>query len=181
MLWDYAFLGFDTQKRLWFIDYFGPRNENMGVQFGKNIIIKNGHGFQYQWSDEDRTGKFWHIREVILAQHVKQIYIDDNDNIIIEFKELNSNDKVPDKFSFIRYAYHLGNGLGFVEFYDESNNKIHVINNKFIIVENLNHKTVGVYPKIRFHADRNDIDQVIVTNFVCIIKGRNDHRNSTNV
>jgi hypothetical protein len=77
----------------------------------------------------------------------------------------------PSNFSYLVYAYSLMTSRGFVEFYDASNKPLGRINEKWIIAENLNRKTIGEYPNIRLRVERGDIAKIIVTKSAVIIQG----------
>ena len=44
MFWEFADLGFDTGKKLWFIQFYDETNKSVGSYFARNIIAVKGFG-----------------------------------------------------------------------------------------------------------------------------------------
>jgi len=168
--WSWADVGFDTAKKLWFVRL----NNHKGmvqIFIAKSIILKNGYAVQYQWPDEGpREG--WHVRERIYATEVKSIEYDSNGNLIVDSVRIEALDEeTPQNFSYLCYAYSLKTSRGFVEFYDATNKLLKKINEKWIIVENLNRKTIGEFPHIRLRVERENIKKILITKSAVIIEG----------
>ena len=168
--WSWADVGFDTAKKLWFVRL----NNHKGmvqIFIAKNIILKNGYGVQYQWPDEGpRDG--WHVRERIYANEVKSIEYDADGNLVVDSVRVEAmNEDIPQNYSYICYAYSLKTSRGFVEFYDANNKLLKKINEKWIIVEDLNRKTIGEFPQIRIRVERENIRKILVTKSAVIIEG----------
>lgn len=187
-LWEFADIGFDTMKRLWFLQLFDSVNANVGFYTAKNVMMTGGCAIQYQWKDL-QARPFWHVRERFLASEVDGFQIDMKGNLIINFKRATrdeiasrADDQPPKNFAYMQYAYHLTTKetgteidrapMGFVEFCSESGEVIKRLNNKWIIIEGVPRKTTGELPKIRIRVDRKDIDRVLVTRSSIVIMGR---------
>jgi len=185
-LWEFADIGFDTQKKLWFVQLFDSVNANVGFYTAKNIIMMGGCAIQYQW--KDMQGRpFWHVRERFLASEVEGFHIDMRGNLVVNFKKNNGAETadaedVPSMYSFLQYAYHLTSKetpaasdmapMGFVEFCNENGTVLKRLNNKWIIVEDANRKTVGEFPKVRIRIDFKDITRIVVTRSAVVITGK---------
>jgi len=182
-LWEFADVGFDTGKRLWFVQLFDSINQNVGFYTAKNVIINNGCAIQYQWKDL-QARPFWHVRERFMASEVDGFQIDMKGNLVINFKRNHGEDdgQIPKNFASLQYAYHLTtketpqsvdrSPMGFVEFLDQSGEVIGRLNNRWIIVEDVVRKTVGELPKIRIRVERKDIGNVIATRSSVIIMSK---------
>jgi len=167
--WSWADIGFDTEKKLWFLRL----NNHKGIVKifrAKRIIIKNRNGVQYQWPEKDRES--WHVRERIFANEVRTIHYDKDRNLIVNsIKAETPNQKIPESYSYVTYAYSLKTGRGFVEFYDKENQLLKKISEKWIIVEGLNRKTIGKFPHIRLRVERKDIRKILFTKTAVVITG----------
>jgi hypothetical protein len=186
-LWEFADVGFDTGKKLWFVQLFDSVNQNVGFYTAKNVTINGGCGIQYQWKDTQGR-PFWHVRERFLASEVEGFQIDVKGNLSIYFrrssKNIDFNDDVPKKFAYLQYAYHLTTKetaqsfdqapMGFVEFCNENGEILARLNNKWIISEDVQRKTVGELPRIRVRVDEQDIGKIIVTRSSVVIVGKQD-------
>jgi len=185
-LWEFADLGFDTQKKLWSVQLFDSLNANVGYYTAKKVILNGGCAIQYQWKDAQGSPA-WHVRERFLATEVESFQIDVEGNLAIEFKKRTTTtnnrvesekDAVPPGFKYLVYAYHLRSKeshiapMGFVEFYDEANHLIRRINNKWIIVEDVPRKTIGEFPGLRISVEGKDIEKINVTRSSIVIIGR---------
>ena len=164
--WIYGDLGFDTQKKLWFIDLYSPKGP-AGVIFAKSVVLINGSGHQYQWTDQRGA---WHIRERIYKEDVEKLLLEGSE-LKIFFKISNYTAEVPEDYDYLTYAYSLKNGMGFIEFY-KGDKMIKKIRDKYIIVSDLNHRTIGKYPNIRLRAEKTDVSSIIVTKTAILILGR---------
>ena len=49
--WEFADLGFDTGKKLWFVQFYNGINENVGTYYARGVDITGGWAAQYQWKD----------------------------------------------------------------------------------------------------------------------------------
>ena len=188
--WEVGDVGFDTEKKLWFIQLYNDINQNVGTYMAKAVILKRGNAFQYEWKDAQGRA-FWHVRERFFADQVESIGVDPTGaNVTINFKDDEPNQPghenppgqdVPMEFHHLHYAFHLSNKeiavgnkapFGFVEFYDISGKLIYVINNRWIMVEGVERKSVGTYPSIRLRIDRKDVWRILTTRTVVIIQGK---------
>lgn len=79
---------------------------------------------------------------------------------------------MPSEYRYIHYAFHLsskeiavGNKapLGFVEFYGVTGKRTHAINNRRVLTEGIDRKSVGVYPHIRLRIERKDRGRILTT------------------
>lgn len=177
--WEFADLGFDTGKKLWFIQFYDETNKSVGSYFAKNVTISRGSAFQYEWKD-NQGRPFWHVRERFFASEVQGFTITPSGSVNVEFKPGSETDvgAVPEDFAYLTYAYHLSNKeagqrapMGFVEFFNANGDLLRRINNRWIIIEDVGRKTTGDYPKIRLRIDRKDIENVIATRTTIIIQG----------
>ncbi|MDA4123154.1 MAG: hypothetical protein OK456_08260 [Thaumarchaeota archaeon] len=176
--WEFADLGFDTGKKLWFIQFVNDVNQNVGSYFAKSVTLNKGRAIQYQWKDSQGR-PFWHVRERFFADEIEGFVVDPAGAITINFKgEDDAEDMQPPKdFAYLLYAFHLSNKegekapTGFVDFYNAKGEIIRGFNNRWIIIEGADRRTVGEFPKIRLRADRKDVGDVIVTRSAIIITG----------
>ena len=186
-LWEYADLGFDTEKKLWFVQFFNDSGQNTGAYMAKTVFFKSGDAIQYQWKDS-KGRPFWHVRERFFPDEIEKIDIDTKGHdLTIIFKQRRgsaSAEVVPKDYAYILYAFHLANKegsaenrppTGFVEFYGTDGRLISRFNNRWIAIEGANRKTVGDFPKIRVRVERNDVGNIILTDTVAIIQGRPKH------
>jgi hypothetical protein len=182
-LWEFADIGYDTDKKLWFVQLFDSVNQNVGFYTAKNILIKNGCAIQYQW--KDMQGRpFWHVRERFQSSEVEGFQIDMKGNLAINFKRNHGEDDnhIPKNFAYLQYAYHLTtketpqsvdrSPMGFVEFCNQNGEIIGRLNNRWIIVEDANRRTTGELPKIRIRIERKDIGRIIASRSTVIIMGK---------
>ena len=182
-LWEFADIGFDTGKKLWFVQLFDSVNQNVGFYTAKNVMINSGCAIQYQW--KDMQGRpFWHVRERFQSSEVEGFQIDMKGNLVINFKKNHGeNDgQVPKNFAYLQYAYHLTtketpqsidrSPMGFIEFFDQDGEIIGRLNNRWIIVEDVNRRTTGELPKIRIRIERKDIGRIMVSRSSVIIMGK---------
>lgn len=191
--WEFGDVGFDTEKKLWFVQLFNEVNQNVGTYLARSIVMKKGNAAQYQWKDLQGRA-FWHVRERFLAEQIESIAVaPDGSSVTLYFKDDQPDPDaprapegvegapVPVEFDHIHYAFHLSNKeiavgnrapFGFLEFYDASGNLVYVINNKWIVIEGLDRKTVGAYPKIRLRIDRKDVERIITSRTVVIVQGK---------
>lgn len=179
--WEFADLGFDTGKKLWFVQFYNGVNENVGTYFARSVDITGGWAAQYQWKDA-KGAPFWHVRERFYATEIERLSIDPGGGTItLVFKEEGAQapeEKIPPDYSYILYAYHLSSKdsgrapMGFVDFYGSDGSHLGRVENRWIIVESLNRKTFGDYPGVRIRADRKDIGSVTLSSTAIIIKGK---------
>jgi hypothetical protein len=177
--WEFADLGFDTGKKLWFIQFYDEANKSVGSYFARNITISKGSAAQYQW--KDTQGRvFWHVRERFFAREVEGFMISPSGNVTITFKAGADTDAgaVPEEFAYLTYAYHLSNKeeserapMGFVEFFNAKGDLLRRVENRWIIIEDASRKTTGEYPKIRLRMERKDVKNIIVTRSAIILQG----------
>jgi hypothetical protein len=179
--WEFADLGFDTAKKLWFIQFYNETNENVGTYFANDVTLDRGKGVQYQWKDAQGR-PFWHVRERFFASDIASFSIDPaGGKITLTFgREDDKEDRagVPPEFSYLLYAYHLSSKdggrapMGFIEFYDPSGALLRRLENRWIIIEGLRRKTVGEFPKIRMRAESRDVGTILVTQTAVVVQGK---------
>jgi hypothetical protein len=183
-VWEFGDVGFDTEKKLWFIQLYNEVNQNVGTYMGKSVVLKRGRAAQYQWKDAQGRA-FWHVRERFFADEIENVSIDPAGVMLtISFKEgreKGEDGSAPDDYSYILYAFHLSNKevakgnkppLGFVEFYSSGGELVRRLNNRWIVVEDVDRRSVGDYPKIRLRIDKKDIQRVVTTRSAVIIQGK---------
>ncbi len=179
MFWEFADLGFDTGKKLWFVQFYDETNKSVGSYFARTITINKGSAAQYQWKDTQGR-PFWHVRERFFADDVEGFSVDPSGNVAVTFKDAPQREAgaVPEDFAYLTYAYHLSNKednqrapMGFVEFYSSGGDLLGRINNRWIIVEDVGRKTTGEYPKIRLRMERKDVKNIVVTKTAIILQG----------
>lgn len=187
-LWEFADVGYDTQKKLWFLQLFDSVNAGVGFYTAKNVVLTGGCAAQYEW--KDLQGRpFWHVRERFLATEVEGFQIDMKGNLVINFKkkrelDLGDGKEVPKSYAYLQYAYHLTtketaqsfdlSPMGFVEFCSESGEVIGRLNNRWIIVEDVFRRTTGELPKIRIRVEAKEIGKLLVSRSAVIIVGKKD-------
>jgi len=168
--WLWADIGFDTAKKLWFVNLFNFGGLTQSF-VARNIIMKNGYGAQYQWPDQGPNG-IWHVRERIFASDVKTIEYDEKGNLVIDSVRVEAvEDVIPDDYAYLTYAYSLKTSRGFVEFYNANNKPVWRINERWILIEDLNRKTIGEYPHIRIRVEKADVRKITVTKTAIMIQG----------
>jgi hypothetical protein len=179
--WEFADLGFDTGKKLWFIQFYNGTNENVGTYFARSVNITRGRAAQYQWKDA-KGAPFWHVRERFYATEVEKLAMDPMGGAMtLVFKGEEApleEEKVPSEFAYLLYAYHLTSKekgrapMGFVDFYGSDGSLVGRVENRWIIIEGVDRKTFGEYPGVRIRIDRNDIGVVTMTRTAIIIEGK---------
>jgi hypothetical protein len=179
--WEFADLGFDTGKKLWFLQFYNGKNENVGTYFAKSLSLSGGRAAQYEWKDA-QGGPFWHVRERFFAAEVEKFTIDPAGGTIrLSFRDEQGQEDdttAPAEFAYLLYAYHLSSKdggrapLGFVEFYDPKGGLIQRVDNRWILIEGLDRRTFGEFPQIRLRVEGNDVGHIVVTPTVIIIQGK---------
>ncbi|HUI00177.1 MAG TPA: hypothetical protein VLX56_00945 [Nitrososphaerales archaeon] len=179
--WEFADLGFDTGKRLWFLQFYNGRNENVGTYFANSVSLAGGRAAQYEWKDS-QGGPFWHVRERFFAAEIEKFSIDPTGGTIkLNFRgeqEQEEDTAAPAEFAYLVYAYHLTSKdggrapLGFVEFYDSKGGLIQRVDNRWILIEDLDRRTSGEFPHIRLRVEGDAVGRVIVTPTAIIIQGK---------
>ena len=192
-LWEFADVGFDTGKKVWFLQLFDSLNQNVGFYTAKNISMNRGCAIQYQWKDTQGR-PFWHVRERFMASEVEGFNLDMKGNLIVNFKKDDHNghnnggngstgtlqSSIPKNFSYLQYAYHLTSNPsnenkapnGFVEFCNDQGEVISRVNNKWIIIEDVNRRTSGEFPKIRIRIERKDVGRILLSRSTIIIMSK---------
>jgi hypothetical protein len=179
--WEFADVGFDTGKKLWFIMFSDEKNQNVGSYFARNITLTGGSAIQYQWKDSQGRA-FWHVRERFFAEDIEGFSIEPG-SISIKFRPGRTPDslKIPDDYSHILYAYHLTNKednarapTGFMDFVNVRGDVIQRVNNRWIVIEDLSRKTSGEYPKIRLRIDKKDVKNIILSKTTIIVQGNGE-------
>ena len=179
--WEFADLGFDTGKKLWFLQFYNGTNENVGTYFAKNLSLTGGRAAQYQWKD-GQGGPFWHVRERFFATEIEKFSIDPaGGSIKLNFRKEEAgeiDEAPPAEFSYLLYAFHLSSKdggrapMGFVEFYDARGGLIRRIDNRWIIIEGLDRKTSGDFPEIRLRVEGDGVGRITVTRTAIILQGK---------
>jgi hypothetical protein len=169
--WAWADLGFNTRSGVWFLSLFDYSGFIEDYQ-APEIILKGDSGVQYQWPESGEK-PMWHIRERIFSGEVGSIDYDEHGNLVVE-RAASTNapsEEAPENFDSITYAYSLSTAMGFIEFRD-GGKVVRRIDNRWIAVENLAHRTVGKFPNIRLMAKQEDIKNIIVTDTCIVIQGK---------
>lgn len=92
---------------------------------------------------------------------------------------------MPSEHRHIHYAFHLsskeialGNKapLRFVEFRGVTGKLTHAINNKLVLTEGIDQKSVGVYQHLRLRIERKDRGRILTTRTAVIIQGKQSSR-----
>jgi len=60
---------------------------------------------------------------------------------------------------------------GYVEFLDKNGKALRRINERWIIVEGLDRRTIGEYTHMRLRVEREEIKTILVTKIAAIISG----------
>ena len=173
--WEFADLGFDTGKKLWFVQFYNGVNENVGTYFARSVDITKGRAAQYQWKDA-KGAPFWHVRERFYATEIERLSIDPAGGAItLVFKGGGDATRPegsvpPDYFAYLLYAYHLTSKetsgrapMGFVEFYGSERLRRRAGREPLDNYEGVSRKTVGDYPGVRIRVDREDIGSVTLS------------------
>jgi hypothetical protein len=178
--WEFADLGFDTGKKLWFVQFYNAGNENVGTYFARTVVISKGWAAQYQWKDA-KGGPFWHVRERFYASEIERLSMDPGGGTLtIVFKEDGADEPqvtVPTDFAYLLYAYHLTSKdagrapMGFVEFFGPDGSSLGRVDNRWIIIEGVERRTSGDYPSVRIRVERKDIGTITVSGTTIIVKG----------
>jgi hypothetical protein len=158
--WVWADIGYHPRRKIWFVDL---HNEQGSVQifYANSIIIDRVPSIQYQWSETGRI--FWHVRD---------IEFDDEGNLVVHsLSIMMQKEKIPSSYSYLAYAFSLQTSKGFVEFYDKNNELLTTLTHKWIVIEDLERRTIGKYPNIRITAKKTDIKEIIATKSTIIIIG----------
>ena len=177
---EFADLGFDTEKRLWFIQFYNETNQSVGTYFANDVVLDRGRAMQYQWKDSQGS-PFWHVRERFFATEIVNFSLDPAGGrmtLVFEDDEEDEGAKIPPEFAYLLYAYHLSSKdtgrapMGFVEFYDADSVLLRRFENRWIIIEGLRRRTFGEFPNIRIRAERVDVGTIMSTQTAIIIQGR---------
>ncbi len=179
--WEFADLGFDTGKKLWFVQFYNAGNENVGTYFARTVVISKGWAAQYQWKDS-KGGLFWHVRERFYASEIDRLSMDPSGGALtIAFKEDGADEpevSIPTDFAYLLYAYHLTSKdlgrapMGFVEFFSPDGSPLGRVENRWIIIEGVERRTSGEYPGVRIRVDKKDIGAITVSDTAIIVKGK---------
>lgn len=183
-IWEFGDLGFDTDKKLWFVQVTNETNQNVGTYMAKNVSLKGGRAAQYEWKDAQGRA-YWHVRERFFTHEIDTIGVDPSGaKLTVSFNDSTTegdNEEAPKEFAYLLYAFHLFNKeavkgnrapLGFVEFYGANGELIRRLNNRWIIVEDIDRKSVGEYPKIRLRIEGKDVERIITTRTALVIQGK---------
>ena len=183
-VWEFGDIGFDTEKKLWFVQLYNDVNQNVGTHMGRRVVIKHGRAAQYEWKDGQGRA-FWHVRERFFADEIESISLDAGAEVLTvvfrENPERNDEVSIPEEYAYILYAFHLsskemakGNKppLGFLEFYTANDKLLKRLNNRWILIEDLDRRSVGEYPSIRLRIDKKDVDRIITTRTSVVVQGK---------
>jgi hypothetical protein len=182
-IWEFGDVGFDTDKKLWFVQLTSETNQNVGTYMGKGIALKGGRASQYEWKDSQGRA-YWHVRERFFAHEIESIGVDPaGTKVTITFKDADAgqDEDAPKEFSYLLYAFHLFNKeiakgnrapFGFVEFYDARGELVKRLNNKRVVVEDIERKSVGEYPKIRLRIEGKDVGKILTTKTTVVVQGK---------
>jgi hypothetical protein len=183
-VWEFGDIGFDTEKKLWFVQFYNDANQNVGTHMGKRVVIKHGRAAQYEWKDGQGRA-FWHVRERFFADEIESISLDAGAEVLTvvfrENPERNDEVSIPEESAYILYAFHLsskemakGNKppLGFLEFYTANDKLVKRLNNRWILIEDLDRRSVGEYPSIRLRIDKEDVHRIITTRTSVVVQGK---------
>jgi hypothetical protein len=159
--WMFANVGFDTGRRLWMIEFYGPQGQWLGTTHAIAVEIVGGRAKQFEWHDEQ--GQFWHVRERIYPEGLVQIEQEPTTDPLLRpgriklmYERLPSSDYQPSGWAAIEYAYDLKTSRGFVEFLDGNGTLLARLADRWIVAEDVRRTTVGEYPHIRIHVEAVD-------------------------
>ena len=62
--------------------------------------------------------------------------------------------------------------LGFLEFYTANDKLVKRLNNRWILIEDLDRRSVGEYPSIRLRIDKEDVHRIITTRTSVVVQGK---------
>lgn len=174
-VWELADLGYETSKRLWFLQMTGPRNEPAGMIFARSVKIDGGLAHEYGWKDT-RGSPGWHVRERFYNEDVQDVLTDGwrdgaFDNLTIRFAPRGKiQPPIPKEYNYVCYAYKLRTGKGFVEFFKDGK-KIQFIDDKLVIVEGIQRQTAGEIGDLRLKVPRESIAEIVMTESAVILRG----------
>jgi hypothetical protein len=179
--WEFADIGFDTGKKLWFIQFYNAINENVGTYFARSLSLGGGRASQYQWKDA-QGAPFWHVRERFYAAEIERFAIDPTGGsitLVFSKEDAQRHDgNVPSEFTYLVYAYHLSSKdvgrapMGFVEFYNSDGLSIGRVDNRWLIIEGVDRRTFGEFPNIRLRVERDNIEKITVTRTTIVLQGK---------
>lgn len=89
--WTWGDLGFDTAKKLWFVDLHDYKG-SVKMFLARDIVLKDGPGIQYEWPDKGPR-EFWHVRERFYANEVRSIGYDESGTLVVEFVKVEALDE----------------------------------------------------------------------------------------
>jgi hypothetical protein len=188
--WARGQLGFNTQRELWFVDYFDRKGQSAGFNMARHVDIRHGTTYHAAWPDnglnpdgspDPNRRDFYHIREEFRAELVKRVAIEDS-TIVVEFVR----GKMPDELSepptplhddavAVQMAYSTADGRGFVEEVDRNGLVLRRLDQKWLMTENLTQATVGSWQPdraIRLRTERADFLGYVITGTTCVIVGK---------
>jgi hypothetical protein len=169
--WQWADVGFSPRSKLWFVQLFDYAGLVETYQ-SREIVLSSGTGIQYEWPQRGPRA-IWHVRERIFPRDVKKVRYDEQGSLVVDHAIQSATDQtIPSSFATVTYAYSLTTGRGFVEFRDKDGVVTKKVDDKWIAVENLSHKTVGTFPNIRLTAKKEDIESILITNTCVVIVGK---------
>ena len=183
--WLFANIGFDTQKKLWMIEFFDELGQwpPFHVVLATDIFLDGGDGKQFEWHDPQ--GAHWHVRERIYRRDVERIDLipvprnpvfpfSDEAKVIITCKPGPTDaPTVDERWEKLRYAYDVnGDSRGFVEFLDADEQVVQRLPGRWIITESVPRRTVGTFPNIRLEVKRSDVSGIFVGESTIVICGR---------
>jgi hypothetical protein len=178
--WLFANIGFDTNVKVWFIDFIGQNGKLLSRIFGPEVVVVGGNAKQIEWYDEGE-GPFYHIRERIYPDGLISIRQEASDDpvhmpgkITITYKEITEEHDdgvptIPDTWETVRYAYDVKSSRGFAEFLDADGKLLCKITDRWILVEGLTRRTIGEFPNIRLEAKRQDVSRVVLTDTILVL------------
>ena len=182
--WVYVDLGFNTGTQMWMLEFHDAKGAGAGYLQARSIELRGGTTFQYGWPDngqlpngELNARNFWHVRQRILAEHVRGISVGMDDALVLDFKPGKAPtseppETLPEEVAAVEMAYSLADGKGFIDLVNADRSVVRTLKGRWIATENLNQRTVGNYPHIRLHSDRDEVHGFITTGTVCVIVGK---------
>jgi len=185
-LWSFADVGFDTGRLFWVFQFSDAHGDGSGNLPAHAIELRDATTFQYWWADQGRfpdgspnpnvRSPMFHVRQRILREYVENWSMD-GETLVVQCKRGIEPDHeapfpLPAGVVAVEMAYHLGTSKGFVELVDKDGKAQLLLDDRWVITENLTMHTVGTYPRIRLRAAAEDVHGLVITGTTCTVVGR---------
>lgn len=177
-------VGFATDREAWMLEFHDGKGAQAGLLLGREITLKNCSSLQVSWRDPGQLPNgqfnptdFWHVRARILYEFVDRIELDRTGVLLVECRRateppVEQPAPFPEGAVALEMAYSLSSSKGFVDVVDEHRKVLSTLKGRWLMTENLNMRTIGTYPGIRFRAEAKDVLGMVITGTTCTVVGR---------